>query len=162
MSEGQATREDTNHNCGSFGSELNRFLAQWTGHRNTAAGTSLLVLGIFAVLNPVDNLILLWCVLFLFMCLEGIYLVHAFRGYFRSLEATHRQLQQFQLQNAFCWCCSVNHVHPVNGQPIPVCDREIVRQCITSWFGAEQNFDQSVPRVSFSSRSVVVDLKQPP
>ena len=38
----------------------------------------------------------------------------------------------------------VNHVNPSTGQPVPVCDREIVRQCVTSWFGAEDKFDDSV------------------
>ncbi|CAE7228223.1 unnamed protein product [Symbiodinium pilosum] len=103
-----------------------------------------LALGVFAVFNPFDNVIVMWSMLLLFVLAEGIFVVHAFRRYFRSLEHTLQQLRDFQLQNAFCWCCSVNHINPANGQPVPVCDREIVRQCVTSWFGAEDKFNESV------------------
>ncbi|CAK9014805.1 unnamed protein product [Durusdinium trenchii] len=103
--------------------------------------------GTFGVLNPAEDLMVIWSLLLLFMLFEGLSLSHTVRGYYRSLEASNRKLQQFELRHSFCWCCSVNHLNPASGQPIQVCDREIVRQCVTSWFGSEQEFDHSVRSV---------------
>ncbi|CAE7767980.1 unnamed protein product, partial [Symbiodinium necroappetens] len=100
--------------------------------------------GFFAVFNPFYDLFRFWGVLLAFGAAEGMFLVHASRKYYRSLEAIESQLQDFRLRHAECWCCSVNHIHPASGMPIEVCDREIVSQCVTSWFGSEQEFDESV------------------
>ncbi|CAE7242784.1 unnamed protein product [Symbiodinium microadriaticum] len=100
--------------------------------------------GVFAVFNPFYDIFRFWGVLLVFGAAEGMFLVHAFRKYYRSLEAIESQLQDFRLRHAECWCCSVNHIHPASGMPIEVCDREIVSQCVTSWFGSEQEFDESV------------------
>ena len=100
--------------------------------------------GFFAVFNPFYDLFQFWGVLLAFGAAEGMFLVHASRKYYRSLEAIESQLQDFRLRHAECWCCSVNHIHPASGMPIEVCDREIVSQCVASWFGSEQEFDESV------------------
>mmetsp|Transcript_67473 Transcript_67473/g.158301 ORF Transcript_67473/g.158301 Transcript_67473/m.158301 type:complete len:549 (-) Transcript_67473:171-1817(-) len=100
--------------------------------------------GFFAVFSPFEDRFLIWAVIIAFVTAEGLFLVHAFRKYYRSLEAIKSQMQNFRLRQAECWCCSVNHIHPASGQRIQVCDREIVSQCVTSWFGSEQEFDESV------------------
>ena len=114
---------------------------------SSAASVGALGAGIFAVFNPFENVFVIWSVFMAYLAAEGMFLVRCFRHYYRSLEVIQHQVQHFQLQNAVCWCCSVNHIHPVSGQPIAVCDREIVRQCVTSWFGSEKEFDESVRSV---------------
>ncbi|CAK8987478.1 unnamed protein product [Durusdinium trenchii] len=111
---------------------------------------SMLAQGVFVLVEPFDNVIF-WPVVLLFAAMQALYLVHAFRGYFRSLEATNQRLQQFQLQKCHCWCCSVNHVNPASGQPIQLCDREIVCQCVMRWYGSEEEFDNSVRSVVASA-----------
>ena len=122
------------------------------GFQVCLAGVSMLGIGTFVVVHPFADIF--WLLVFLWIAMEALYLAHAFRGYFRSLDATNQQLQQFQLQTCHCWCCSVNHVDPANGQPIQLCDREIVRQCIMHWYGSEEEFDHAVQSV------VAIALKQ--
>ncbi|CAK8988825.1 unnamed protein product [Durusdinium trenchii] len=105
------------------------------------------VLGISGIVNPAENVLAIWSILLVMIILAGLFCCHTLRRYYRSLEATNRRLQRFELQKAFCWCCSVNHINPTTGQPIAMCDREIVRQCVTSWYGSEKEFDRSVRTV---------------
>lgn len=63
-----------------------------------------------------------------------------FRDYFHSVQTLHDQLQNFRLANTKCYCCSVGHVTE-SGQPLPLCDRQILTKCIEIWFGSHQSFE---------------------
>ena len=127
--------------------QVKPLLLGWTA---CLGSVSMFAQGVFVLVEPFDNAIF-WPVVLLFAAMQALYLVHAFRGYFRSLEATNQRLRQFQLQKCRCWCCSVNHVNPASGQPIQLCDRETVCQCIMRWYGSEEEFDNSVRSVVASA-----------
>ncbi|CAE7650334.1 unnamed protein product [Symbiodinium sp. CCMP2592] len=65
-----------------------------------------------------------------------------FRAYFRSLRELETMRHQFTVKDTLCWCCSIDHKAP-NGSEM-ACDRQIVFQCITTWFGSLSNFDTQV------------------
>ena len=67
----------------------------------------------------------------------------SFRGYQRCIDKLQLQLKSFDMQAAQCYCCSVNHVDP-SGSDDMVCDREIISQCISNWFGSVESFHQCV------------------
>eukprot|EP00440_Ansanella_granifera_P058589 gb/GFBE01063500.1/.p1 GENE.gb/GFBE01063500.1/~~gb/GFBE01063500.1/.p1 ORF type:complete len:450 (+),score=59.79 gb/GFBE01063500.1/:1-1350(+) len=70
-------------------------------------------------------------------------LVHAFRVHHRSLLLMKVQLDNFSLQKAECHCCTMGHVQHGSGQRA-VCDRELVKTCIRSWFGKVTHFEAQV------------------
>ena len=74
--------------------------------------------------------------------LLGYPTVKLMRGYFRSIEAMARQLSNVSFDSCHCSCCDQEHVTPT-GQPM-ICDREVVRQCVLTWFGSEEAFEESV------------------
>ncbi|CAE7402127.1 unnamed protein product [Symbiodinium natans] len=78
--------------------------------------------------------------LVIFTCL-GSLSSEAFRDFFRKLASMQEQLPHFRLQDAACHCCDIHHFE--NGQRVP-CDREVVNECIGSWFGSPREFEGSV------------------
>ena len=60
------------------------------------------------------------------------------RNYFRSIEALCKQLENFTTDSATCSCCTSGHPE---GQ---TCDRSILLECISIWFGNVGAFEQSV------------------
>eukprot|EP00435_Cladocopium_sp_Y103_P072456 s40_g40.t1 len=51
-----------------------------------------------------------------------------------------RQLQDFRVQDAQCFCCSNGHQHPETGRELP-CDRRLVFSALEKWFGQEDDDD---------------------
>lgn len=47
-----------------------------------------------------------------------------------------RQLQDFRVQDAQCFCCSNDHQHPETGKELP-CDRRLVFTALEKWFGRD-------------------------
>lgn len=76
----------------------------------------------------------------------------SFRGYQRCIDKLQLQLKSFDMQAAQCYCCSVNHVDP-SGSDDMVCDREIISQCISNWFGSVESFHQCVHSAVFTNLS---------
>eukprot|EP00434_Breviolum_minutum_P010481 symbB.v1.2.009246.t1/scaffold586.1/size184225/2 len=77
-----------------------------------------------------------------------------FRDYFHTVQTLHDQLQEFRLANTKCYCCTVGHVTE-KGQPLPLCDRQILTKCISIWFGSHQGFEddaRSLVMESFSDQ----------
>ncbi|CAJ1363882.1 unnamed protein product [Effrenium voratum] len=68
--------------------------------------------------------------------------VQKLRGYNRSMEALQHQLSSFSFAQTKSYCCSANHKDD-NGAPFR-CDREILLECITLWFGSVESFEQCV------------------
>ena len=62
--------------------------------------------------------------------------------YWRSVMAAEVSFQKFCWADTSCQCCSVNHFGE-NGEPI-MCDREILTQCISKWFGSIDAFEARV------------------
>ena len=76
---------------------------------------------------------------------------NAFRRYFRCLDEMRAQLSQFSLDNAKCYCCDRGHVSET-GNEVP-CDREIIRECMTRWFGSVEDYERSVQSTVLSELS---------
>ena len=74
--------------------------------------------------------------------LVGYPTVGLMRGYFRSIEAMAQQLSSISFDGCRSSCCDQQHVAPT-GEPM-LCDRQVVRSCIESWFGSEEAFEDSV------------------
>ena len=70
------------------------------------------------------------------------------RNYFYSIETLKEQLRNISFDKTRSSCCDMNHVN-ASGQRMP-CDRVIVKQCASIWFGSEAAFEESV-------RSTVLD-----
>ena len=67
---------------------------------------------------------------------------HWLRGYFRQIEECHTQVRNFSLNGVKSYCCSMNHVDATGTRML--CDREIILECIRSWFGSDEEFEQAV------------------
>lgn len=51
-----------------------------------------------------------------------------------------RQLQNFRVQDAQCFCCSNGHQHPETGKELP-CDRRMVFSALEKWFSRDDDVD---------------------
>ncbi|OLQ06541.1 hypothetical protein AK812_SmicGene10137 [Symbiodinium microadriaticum] len=51
-----------------------------------------------------------------------------------------KQLHRFDARKAECFCCSVGHVDPCTGAPIP-CDRKLIMTKIERWYDVSRNAD---------------------
>ena len=61
------------------------------------------------------------------------------RAYFRNIDALWKELENFTTDKATCHCCTLGHAEA--GQ---TCDRKILLQCISVWFGSVETFEQTV------------------
>ncbi|CAE7259329.1 unnamed protein product [Symbiodinium natans] len=50
-----------------------------------------------------------------------------------DLERIPRQLANFRVEDADCFCCSNNHRHPHDGSRLP-CDRQLVHNTLKQWY----------------------------
>lgn len=94
--------------------------------------------------NSLRDVIILLAELLVFNCAVG----HTSRGYFRSIDQCREQLQNFSVERAECYCCTVKHVEA--GDSI-VCDKDILRECIRTWYGSEEEFEASVKTGVFAA-----------
>ena len=61
------------------------------------------------------------------------------RRFFHSVDACRDMLGVFTVRDASCCCCSSNHADNHG-----LCDRKIMIECITAWFGSVENFEDAV------------------
>ncbi|CAE6945910.1 unnamed protein product [Symbiodinium natans] len=63
----------------------------------------------------------------------------ALRSHYRNTEAMLRQLTSFTVESAGCHCCK-------RGQAClsEICDRAVIKQCIRTWYGSAENFEETV------------------
>lgn len=59
-------------------------------------------------------------------------------GMMSDLTDLPRQLREFRVQDAKCFCCSNQHRHPDTGETLP-CDRELMFHTLKKWFGKEED-----------------------
>ncbi|CAK9009157.1 unnamed protein product [Durusdinium trenchii] len=67
------------------------------------------------------------CTVMPVVCYIGIQLMD-------DLTQLPEQLKTFRIQEAKCFCCSSNHVHPLTGRKL-ICDRKLVFHTLKKWFG---------------------------
>ncbi|CAK9038855.1 Uncharacterized protein SCF082_LOCUS22799 [Durusdinium trenchii] len=102
---------------------------------------ALSVLSFHILVTPTDDSLMEWVIRL--SCLTMLYtFIAVSRAHFRAMESAQQQLQCFRLEDATCWCCTVNHID--QDGPFTTCDRECVTKCILSWFGSTESFEQSV------------------
>ncbi|CAE7030157.1 cpr6 [Symbiodinium natans] len=63
--------------------------------------------------------------------------------YYGSVRALKEQLREFRMQDAKCVCCDLGHLDACLGSAV-ICDREIVSECICTWFGSVDGFESAV------------------
>eukprot|EP00438_Fugacium_kawagutii_P021616 Skav212200 [mRNA] locus=scaffold754:684013:685305:+ [translate_table: standard] len=71
----------------------------------------------------------------------GVFALATFRAYFRSVQILEEKLRSKTFDTVRSSCCEINHINS-SGRPVP-CDRLIVEQCVTMWFGSIQAFEES-------------------
>eukprot|EP00929_Paragymnodinium_shiwhaense_P063847 TRINITY_DN31949_c0_g1_i1.p1 TRINITY_DN31949_c0_g1~~TRINITY_DN31949_c0_g1_i1.p1 ORF type:complete len:612 (-),score=25.19 TRINITY_DN31949_c0_g1_i1:629-2464(-) len=72
-----------------------------------------------------------------------------------------KQLQQYEIRKAKCFCCTHNHIHPETKQDIP-CDRELVYGTLQKWtstelYGNSLRKDDLIPSLSKTDSIASVD-----
>eukprot|EP00439_Symbiodinium_sp_Y106_P007963 s904_g1.t1 len=72
-----------------------------------------------------------------------VLLIHVSRGYCRTVEKLQDDMAHFSIENLTSYCCTVDHKDPSTGDGMH-CDRKIILQCIRTWFGTVQTFEQRV------------------
>mmetsp|Transcript_60977 Transcript_60977/g.142659 ORF Transcript_60977/g.142659 Transcript_60977/m.142659 type:complete len:588 (-) Transcript_60977:206-1969(-) len=55
-------------------------------------------------------------------------------GLMQSIRELPTQLQGFRIQNAECFCCKHNHIHPHTQEEMG-CDRELIFNTLKAWYG---------------------------
>ena len=74
---------------------------------------------------------------------------HVLRRFYRSVEVMQRQLLSLQMAELKCSCCSTGECVRAGGRM--ACDRQVISECISIWFGSTQNFAEYI-------RTEVVDV----
>lgn len=64
--------------------------------------------------------------------LEAV-MVYAGLDLFSSVDGLDRQLRDFNIKEADCFCCSQNHQHPETGETL-MCDRIFVYEAVKQWY----------------------------
>eukprot|EP00913_Durusdinium_trenchii_P032334 g30275.t1 len=87
---------------------------------------ALSVLSFHILVTPTDDSLMEWVIRL--SCLTMLYtFIAVSRAHFRAMESAQQQLQCFRLEDATCWCCTVNHID--QDGPFTTCDRECVTKC---------------------------------
>ena len=71
----------------------------------------------------------------------GFSAVMAFRGYFHSQKILAEKLRSTNFEEVQSACCQLNHTNA--GRPM-MCDRQVVKQCVTIWFGSTMAFEELI------------------
>lgn len=77
----------------------------------------------------------------LFVFIAGTFISLALRAYFRSVERLLEELRNISVENCRCACCDLDHT--MDGANL-LCDREIVKECVSIWFGSLEAFEESI------------------
>ena len=77
----------------------------------------------------------------LFASISGYFIVAVFRQYFHQVEQLKEKMRNFSFDNSKCYCCDVGHGE--DGDQI-MCDRQILKGCVCTWFGREEVFEDFI------------------
>ena len=101
------------------------------------------VLELFPALS-IEYMLIILFVVFVPLCVVTLHLASgALRAHFRAVDTMQEQLRHFSLDFPKCHCCTLNHINPKTGEPLP-CDRLAIGECIRSWFGSVADFETLV------------------
>lgn len=70
-------------------------------------------------------------------------LSHSGRSYQRTIADLVASLETFRMSGTKCYCCTVDHIHPLTQETI-MCDRNVVNLVIRTWFQSEEEFEKYV------------------
>eukprot|EP00435_Cladocopium_sp_Y103_P033137 s4156_g8.t1 len=62
-------------------------------------------------------------------------------GLMKDLAELDQQLQDFNVNESQCFCCSEQHVHPETGQAL-ACDRVLIYDMLRRWYGASADVQE--------------------
>ena len=82
------------------------------------------------------------CAVLLSGLVAAYMLVSVLRSYFRDLDTMKRQLLAISFDKTRCSCCEQDHVD-LSGRSF-LCDRLLVKKCVTVWFGSQAAFEETV------------------
>ena len=71
----------------------------------------------------------------------GYFIVAGLRGYFCMVGALKQKMHSFSFDSSRAACCDRGHVF--NGRQI-MCDKQIVNECVSIWFGHQEAFENYV------------------
>ena len=77
----------------------------------------------------------------IFRIICGYFMVAALRSYFRMVQELKRKMCSFSFDHSRSACCDKDHT--VDGRRT-ICDREIVKECVSIWFGDQGSFEDYV------------------
>jgi len=66
-----------------------------------------------------------------------------FARHVRAFAEQDIQLKTFSLDNAKCFCCQHNHLHPETKE-VMACDRDLIRTAVIEWFGDVSIYERFV------------------
>lgn len=89
-----------------------------------------------------DHIIIPMVTAGVFGLLSGYPAASLMRGYFRSLDLMEEQLLSISFAQTRSACCDSNHISHA-GRPL-LCDRKVVQECVSRWFGSEAAFIESI------------------
>jgi len=71
------------------------------------------------------------------LCANFFFFVHVLRHTVRDLRELPKQIKEFSVTKASCFCCTVGHKMPGSDDDIP-CDRKLIYRTLEHWFSAEE------------------------
>ena len=77
----------------------------------------------------------------IFLLISGYFVMAALRSYFRMVQELKEKMRSFSFDHSRSACCDVDHT--VYGRTI-MCDREVVKECASIWFGDQEAFEDYV------------------
>ena len=108
-------------------------------------------IGSFIVLSPLTSIptpqpnpaafVYFFAVFLFLLVISAYFVIAAFRGYFRSVEALKAKLQNISFDDTRCLCCDLDHV--LEGKNM-LCDRQYLKECVSIWFGSQEAFENYV------------------
>ena len=77
----------------------------------------------------------------MFAHFSGMFITVAFRAYFRGIETMKEDMSRFSIDRSKSFCCDCGHVEAGNRF---MCDRGVVKRCVSVWFGSEEAFEDCI------------------
>ena len=78
----------------------------------------------------------------IFAHIVGYFMVLAFRNYFRGIQVLKEKMRSFSFDDSRCHCCDVDHQRS-DGNTL-ICDKQIIKKCVSIWFGCQDAFEDFV------------------
>ena len=77
----------------------------------------------------------------IFAHFSGMFIIVTFRAYFRGIETMKEHMSSFSIDRSKSFCCDSGHVEAGNRF---MCDRGVVKRCVSVWFGSEEAFEDCI------------------